>query len=80
MKKLQKIFDESRKSYADTRELDYKKHVYNQLKDDQSLAPCKLCGNEFYITDLHVVHDIEERRIILLCNECLIKYNNEKGI
>jgi len=80
MKKLQQMFDDSLKNYADTRELDYKKKVHKQLKDDQNLSLCKLCGNDFYITDLHVVHDIEKRSIHLFCDGCLIKYNTEKGI
>lgn len=33
MKKLQKIFDESLKNYAETRELDYKRAIYNNLED-----------------------------------------------
>jgi len=33
MKKLQKIFDKSLKSYADTREFDFKKAVYDSIEE-----------------------------------------------
>jgi len=33
MKKLREIFNASRKNYADTRELDYKKVTYKNLED-----------------------------------------------
>ena len=42
MKKLQKIFDKSRKNYADTRELDYKKAVYDSLNEKDDLQHLKI--------------------------------------
>jgi len=40
MKKLRELFNESRKNYADTMELEYKKQVYNSI-DDYSLEEHK---------------------------------------
>jgi len=51
MKKLREIFDRSRKSYADTRELDYKKAVYNSLNKGRDVRYCEYCNEELSYED-----------------------------
>jgi len=58
MKKLRELFNESRKSYADTRELEYKKRVYNSLKEKDSDLSLPMFNNATMINYTRQAHGL----------------------